>query len=75
MAKGFLGGSDNKESTCNAGDFGSIPGLGRSPWRREWQPTPVLPEKSHRQKSLLSYSLWSCKESDMTKQLTHKPHG
>ena len=31
MAKGFLGGSDNKESTCNEGDFGSIPGLGRSP--------------------------------------------
>ena len=28
---GFLGGSDSKESTCNAGDLGSIPGLGRSP--------------------------------------------
>ena len=27
----FLGGSDGKESTCNAGDLGSIPGLGRSP--------------------------------------------
>ena len=25
------GGSDGKESTCNAGDLGSIPGLGRSP--------------------------------------------
>ena len=25
------GGSDSKESTCNAGDLGSIPGLGRSP--------------------------------------------
>ena len=29
--KGFSGGSDGKESTCNAGDLGSIPGLGRSP--------------------------------------------
>ena len=29
--KGFLGGSDGKESPCNAGDPGSIPGLGRSP--------------------------------------------
>ena len=29
--KMFLGGSDGKESTCNAGDMGSIPGLGRSP--------------------------------------------
>ena len=28
---GFLGGSDGKESACNAGDLGSIPGLGRSP--------------------------------------------
>ena len=28
---GFPGGSDSKESTCNVGDLGSIPGLGRSP--------------------------------------------
>ena len=28
---GFLGGSDGKKSACNAGDLGSIPGLGRSP--------------------------------------------
>ena len=31
MFGGFSGGSDNKESTCNAGDAASIPGLGRSP--------------------------------------------
>ena len=29
--EGFLGGSDSKDSACNAGDLGSIPGLGRSP--------------------------------------------
>ena len=28
---GFPGGSESKESACNAGDPGSIPGLGRSP--------------------------------------------
>ena len=28
---GFPGGSDGKESACNAGDLSSIPGLGRSP--------------------------------------------
>ena len=28
---GFPGGSDSKESTCNAGGLGSVPGLGRSP--------------------------------------------
>ena len=29
--QGFCGGSDDKESACNAGDPGSIPGPGRSP--------------------------------------------
>ena len=29
--RGFPGGSDGKESNCNAGDLGSIPGLARSP--------------------------------------------
>ena len=28
---GFLGGSDGKDSACNVGDLGSLPGLGRSP--------------------------------------------
>ena len=28
---GFPGGSDSKETSCNAGDLGSIPGSGRSP--------------------------------------------
>ena len=31
MSEGSLGGSDGKESACNAGDLGSIPGLGKSP--------------------------------------------
>ena len=31
ILKGFPGGSDGKESTCNAGEPGSIPGWGRSP--------------------------------------------
>ena len=31
MDKGFPGGSDGKESACNAGDLGLIPGLGRTP--------------------------------------------
>ena len=30
-SEGFPGGSDSKESACNAGDLGLIPGLGRSP--------------------------------------------
>ena len=39
---GFPGSSDGKESACNVGDPGSIPGSGRFPWRREWLPTPVF---------------------------------
>ena len=34
----FRGGSAGKESTCNAGDLGSIPGLGRSPGERKGYP-------------------------------------
>jgi len=42
---GFPDSSVSKESTCNAGDSGLIPGLGRSgkiPWRRDSLPTPVF---------------------------------
>ena len=34
----FPGGSDGKESACNAGDRGSIPGLGRSPGEENGNP-------------------------------------
>ena len=60
----WLGG---KEPACQAGDLGSIPGLGRFPWRRKWQPTPVfLPEKSHGQQSLAGHSPKGRKELDTT---------
>ena len=36
--RGFPGGSDGKESACNDGDLGSIPGLGRSPGEGEGYP-------------------------------------
>ena len=36
----------------------------------KWQPTPVLlPGKSHGQRSLVDYSLWDLKESDMSERL------
>ena len=48
-----------------------IPGLGRSPWIREWQPTPeFLPGEFNGQKSLVSYTPWGHKGSDTTEQLT-----
>ena len=55
---GFYGGSDGKESACNAGDPGSITGSGRS----ERQSTPVfLPGEFHGRKSLAGYSPWGCR--------------
>ena len=67
---GFPGGSDSKESACNAGD--PVRSLGwEDPWRREWQPTPVfLAGKSDEQRSLVGYSPWGRKDSDTTEWLT-----
>ena len=64
----FPGGLEGKAPARNAGDPGSIPGSGRSPGEgNEWQPTPVpLPGKSHERRSLVGYSPWGLKESDMT---------
>ena len=63
--QGFPGGSDGKESTCNMGDLGSIPGSGRSPGG--WHGNPVqysCLENPHGQRSLIGYSPWGCTESD-----------
>ena len=51
--------------------LGFDPWVGKIPWRREWQPTPVfLPGKSHGQRSLVGYSSSDGKQLDMTEQLT-----
>ena len=42
LLKGFRGSSAGKESTCSIGEPSSIPGSGRSPWRRNRLPTPVF---------------------------------
>ena len=48
------------------------PWVGKIPWKRKWQSTPVFfPGKSHGQRSLAGYSLWGCIESDTTERLTH----
>ena len=59
---GFPGGSDDKESVCNAGDLDLIPGSGRSPGEGKGNPIPVfLPRKSRGQRSLVGCSPWGCK--------------
>ena len=75
---GFPNGLAGKQSACNArgtGKVSSIPGLGRSPWKRKWQPTLVfLPGKSHEQRSLMGYSLWGQKELEVTERVTLSLH-
>ena len=67
---GFPGGSAGKESACNVGDPGSIPVLGRSPGGGHGNPLQYsCLENPHRQRSLVGYSPWGCKELDTTEQL------
>ena len=45
--------------------------IGKIPWRRKWQPTPIfLPGESHGQRSLVGCRPWGLKESDTTERLT-----
>ena len=67
----FPGGSDGKETACNAGDLGLTPGLGRSPGGGNGNPLQYsCLENPHGQRSLAGYSPWGCKESDTAKQLS-----
>ena len=77
---GFPGGASGKEAACQCRRHkrhGFNPWVRKIPWRRAWQPTPVfLPGESHGQRSLVGYSAWGRKKSDMKKQLsTHARRG
>ena len=61
---------EGKEAAIGISTFDSW--VGKIPWRREWQPTPVfLPGEFHGQRSLVGYSSSGHKELDTTEQLTH----
>ena len=46
------------------------PWVGKGPWRRAWQPTPVfLSGESHGQRRVAGYSPWGHKESDTTEEI------
>ena len=54
-----------KESTCQCRRCGFDPWVGKIPWRRKWEPTPVFSlGKSHEQTILAGYSPWGSQESD-----------
>ena len=66
----FPGGSDGKSICLQCGRPGFNTWVGKIPWRRKWQPTPVfLPGKSHGQRSLAGCSPWGRKELDTTERL------
>ena len=71
MEKGFPGSSADKESSCNAGDPGSIPGSESSPGEGHGNPLQYsCLENPHGQRSLVGYSPWGCKESGITEQVS-----
>ena len=64
---GFPGGAVMKNLPANIGGAVFDPWVGKIPWRRIWQPTPVfLPGEFHGQRRLVGFSPWGCKELDMT---------
>ena len=62
---GFPGGSDGKESACDAGDLGSIPGLRRSPGGGHGNPLQYSCLENPMDGGAFE-TLWGHKESDMT---------
>ena len=63
-----------KNLPANAGDMRPSfnPWVGKIPWRRAWQPTPVfLPRESLGQRSLVGYTPQGCTELDTTKVIKH----
>ena len=69
MSTGLLWWVGGKESACQCRRLGFDPWIGKIPWRRKWQPTPVSLRKSHGWRSLAGYSPWAPKESDTAEQL------
>ena len=68
----YTGGSNGKESACNAGDLVSFPGLGRSPEGGHGNPVQYsCLENSHGQRSLAGYSPQGHKELDTTEVNQH----
>ena len=68
---GFPGGSDGKESACNAGDLGSIPGSGRSPGEVNGNSLQYsCLENSVNRGAWVGYSPWGHKKSNTTERLT-----
>ena len=62
-----------KESACNAGDLGSIPGLGRSPGGGNGNPLQYSCLENSMER-VVGCSPWGCKDLDMTECLHTQTH-
>ena len=76
VMQGFPGGTSSKEPACQDRRhkrLGFSSWIGKIPWRKKWQPTPIfLPGESHGQRSLVGCRPYGCKELDTTEPLnTH----
>ena len=75
---GFPGGASGKAPACFCRGhkrYGFNAWVGKTPWRRAWQPTPViLAGKSHGQRNLAGWSQWGHKESDTTEETQQRAH-
>ena len=74
----FPGGTSDKELACQRRRHkrqGFDPWVGKVPWMRAWQPTPVfLAGESHGERSLVGYCPQGHKESDMTEATCTHTH-
>ena len=68
---GFPGGSDGKESACNAGDPGLIPGLGRSPEERNSNPLQYSCLENSMDRGARRATVHGIAESDTTEWLIY----
>ena len=72
---GLPRGPSSKESACQRKRCKFNPWVGKIPWRRKWQPTPILlPGESHGRRSLAGCSPWGHTESDTTERLSTHTH-
>ena len=70
QGRGFPGGPESKESACNVGDLGSVPGLGRSPVGGHGNPLQYFCLENPMDRGAWWATVHGLTESDMTEQLS-----
>ena len=71
LVQGIPGGSDGKESACNVGDLGSIPGSGRSPGEGNGNPLQYSCLENPMDRVAWGLQSMGCKDSNMAATFTY----